>query len=89
MYFFELVTLEPIAGFHEYYYFTGIGAHCPHSLKLDNNYPDKLRLLIEDREETPFRLNCIDLSTYLYRKYIKKGGRFLFGERVDWEKEEL
>ena len=89
MYFFELVTLEPICGFHEYYYFMAFGKHCPRSTKLDNHYPDKLRMLIEDREETPFTLNCIDVFTYIYRKYIKRRGRFLWGERVNWEKEEL
>lgn len=89
MYFFEFVTLEPICGFHEYYYFMTFGKRCPRSTKLDNHYPDKLRILVEDREETPFTLNCIDVFTYIYRKYIKKRGRFLWGERVNWEKEEL
>lgn len=89
MYFFELVTLEPICGFHEYYYFMAFGKCCPRSTKLDNHYPNKLRMLIEDREETPFTLNCIDFFTYIYRKYIKQRGRFLWGERVNWEKEEL
>ena len=89
MYFFELVTLEPICGFHEYYYFMAFGKRCPRSIKLDNHYPNKLRMLIEDREETPFTLNCIDFFTYIYRKYIKQRGRFLWGERVNWEKEEL
>ena len=88
MYFFQLVTLEPICGFHEYYFFTGFGKRCPRSLKLDNKYPTKLRLLIEDREETPFTLECIDFFTYIYRKYIKKRGSFLWGERVNWEKED-
>ena len=89
MYFFQLVTLEPICGFHEYYFFMAFGSRCPRSTKLDNKYPDKLRLLIEDREETPFTLECIDFFTYIYRKYIKRRGRFLWGERVNWEKEEL
>ena len=89
MYFFQLITLEPIGGFYEYYFFTAFGKRCPRSTKLDNNYPDKLRLLIEDREETPFTLECIDFFTYVYRKYIKRRGRFLWGERVNWEKEEL
>lgn len=89
MYFFQLVTLEPVCGFHKYYYFIATGARYPRSTKLDNNYPDKLRLLIEDGEETPFTLECIDFFTYIYRKYIKHPGRFLWGERVNWEKEEL
>ena len=89
MYFFQLVTLEPICGFHEYYFFAAFGKRCPRSTKLDNKYPDKLRILIEDREETPFTLECIDFFTYIYRKYIKKRGSFLWGERVNWEKEEL
>jgi hypothetical protein len=87
MYFFQLVTLEPICGFHKYYYFMATGGRCPRFIKLDSNYPDKLRLLVEDREETPLTLECIDFFTYLYRKYIKKC--FLWGERVNWEKEEL
>ncbi len=89
MYFFQLVTLDPTCGSHKYYYFMPTGAHCPRSLKLDNNYPDKLRLLIEDREETPFTLECIDFFTYFYRKHIKQRESFSFGERVNWEKEEL
>ena len=89
MYFFQLVTLEPFCGFHKYYYFMATGTHCPRSTKLDNNYPDKLRLLIENREETPFTLECISFFTYIYRKYIKRHEYFPFGERVSWEKKEL
>lgn len=89
MYFFQLVTLESICESYRYYYFMAVGACCPRSLKLDNNYPDKLRLLIGDREETPFTLERIGFFTYIYRKYIKRHGRFPWGERVEWEKEEL
>ena len=89
MYFFEFVTLEPIAGFHKYYYFAAAGTRCPRSIKLDNNYPDKIRLLVDDREETPFRLNCLSFPVYIFRKYIKKPGSFSFGYRIDWEKEEF
>ena len=88
MYFFQLVTLEPVCGFHKYYFFTA-GKHCLHSFKLDNNYPDKLRLLIEDGEEIPVTLECINFFTYIYRKYIKRNGCFSLGYRVNWEKEEL
>lgn len=89
MYFFQLVTLEPVCGFHRYYFFTAFGKHCPRSIKLDNSYPDKLRLLIEDGEEIPFTLECISFFAYIYRKYIKQRGHFSFGYRVNWEKEEL
>ena len=89
MYFLQLVTLEPIGGFHEYYFFAAFSKRCPRSTKLDNSYPAKLRALIEDRDETPFTLECIGFFTYIYRKYIKHGGCFTFGERVNWEKEEL
>lgn len=88
MYFFEFVTLEPICGNHHYYYFTSTGARCPQSAELNNQYPDKLRLLVEDREEIPFTLHCIDFFTYIYRKYVNSVYRPL-GCRVDWEKEEL
>ena len=89
MYFFQFVTLEPVCGFHKYYFFMATGACCPRSIKLDNNYPDKLRLLVEDGEEIPFTLECISFFTYIYRKYIKKRESFSFGYRVNWEKEEL
>lgn len=89
MYFFQFVTLEPVDGFHKYYFFVGFDKRtCPRSTKLDNHYPTKLRLLVEDREETPFTLECIGFFTYIYRKYIKRQGSFLWGERVNWEKEE-
>ena len=60
MYFFELVTLEPICGYSCYYYFATGKHNAPRSLEMTNKYSDKLRLLIEDREETPIILECID-----------------------------
>lgn len=89
MYFFELVTLEPICGYSCYYYFATGTHNAPRSLKMTNKYPDGLRLLIEDREETPVALECIDFFTYIYRKFIKNKHAFMFGYRVNWEKEEL
>ena len=90
MYFFQLITLEPIrGGSYRYYFFVGFGKHCPRSEKLDNKYPNKLKLLIEDRNEIPFSLHCISFFTYIYRKYIKRRGCFWDGERINWEKEEL
>lgn len=88
MYFFELIALEPVCGNHHYYYFAAPAARCPRSVKSSNQYPDKLRTLIEDREEVPFVLNCIDFFTYIYRKYVNSAYR-PFGCRINWEKEKL
>ena len=89
MYFFELITVEPICNYSCYYYFATGTHNAPRSLEMTNAYPDGLRLLIEDREETPVTLECIDFFTYIYRKYIKQRGHFRYGERINWEKEEL
>ncbi len=89
MYFFELVTVEPICNYSCYYYFATGRHNAPRSLEMTNKYPDELRLLIEDREETPIILECIDFFTYIYRKFIKNKHSYLFGYRVNWEKEEL
>ena len=87
--FFELVTFEPVCGFYHYYYFYPVGACHPRSLKLDSNYPAKLRILIEDRDETPISLIRISFFQYIYNKYLRKAGAFHCGNRINWEKEEL
>lgn len=89
MYFFELITVEPICGYSCYYYFVTSTHSVPQSLEMTNKYPDELRLLIEDHEEVPIILHQLNLYQYLYRKFIKNKYGFMFGYRVNWEKEEL
>ena len=89
MYFFELITLEPICNYSCYYYFATNTYCAPRSLEMTNKYPDGLRLLIEDHEEVPVSLHRLSFHQYLYRKFIKNKYSFMFGYRVNWEKEEL
>lgn len=87
--FFELVTIEPVCGFYHYYYFYPVGACYPRSLILNHNYPAKLRILIEDKDETPVSLTRISFFRYIYNKYLRKASAFHCGNRINWEKEEL
>lgn len=88
--FFELVTIEPVCGLCHYYYFYPIEACHPKSLKFGGSCPDKLRMLIEDRNETPLYLTRISFFQYIKNKYLRKAtSRFYYGKRINWEKEEL
>ena len=82
---YELITIEPINGFNHYYYFHTW--QTVRSCKIQKPMPDKMRLLILDREETPISVKLIMPWTYFYRKYIKK--YFAFGEKIKWEKEKI
>lgn len=86
--FFELITEEPIFEYLHYYYFVRPKQSSPCSIKQFNKYPYKLWQLIRYREEEPFTLTRISFFKYVHKKYIKKSWQFLFGYRINWEKEE-
>lgn len=84
---YELQTIEPISGFTNYYYFTSWQTirNCK---ELTNAYPDTIRLLVVDREETPVSIRFINNPVeYIYKKYIKHPLSFPFGSRINWKKE--
>lgn len=81
-YFFELKTLDQFS-FGQYYYF--VNCKAIHNLNT-TNFPQKIRLLIEDREESPVSIRPINLFSYIWRKYLKRNYK---GFRVDWEKEKI
>lgn len=80
---YELKTIEPLTGIMKYYYF--YTWRTVRTCKLQKPIPDKMRILIEDREEELIEINLLNPITYFYRKYIKV--YFTGGERVNWEKE--
>ncbi|MDY5068253.1 MAG: hypothetical protein SPE58_05880 [Lactobacillus johnsonii] len=86
--FYELECVDRF-GFSTYYYFY---SHCAISnLKTALNRgraPDAMRIVVDDREETPIKIRVIhNIFEYIYKKYFKKAGTFRMGYRVDWEKE--
>ena len=89
MYFYEMIIIEPICGWNEYcYFFTD--KHFPvRSKKNCKPIPDKLRILIEDRECWISEIKVINVFQYFYRKYFKKKASFLFGYRYNWEREKI
>ena len=88
--FYELKCFDAF-GFVVYYYF--YSSRAPRSPKavLNKGYaPEKMRLLIEDREDEPFAIRFVhNPFEYFYLKYFKRIGTFLWGYRLNWEKEEL
>lgn len=82
---YELITIEPINEFNHYYYF--YTWQTVRSCKIQKPMPDKMRLLILDREETPISVRLIWPWTYIYRKYFKQN--FAYGRRIKWEKEKI
>ena len=85
---YELITMEPVSGYYHYYYFCTWG-QAVRSTKMQRPIPEKIRLLVDDRYETPIRITILSPLQYLYRKYLKKGWTFSWGYRIHWEKEEL
>ncbi len=89
--FYELQCVDSF-GFPVYYYF-----YSPRTIRnpkgaLKRGYaPDKLRILVDDREDTPCGVRFVhNPFEYFYLKYFKKAGTFKFsGFRVNWEKEDL
>lgn len=77
-------------GFTVYYYFYSPRAIRNLKSALKNGYaPDKMRLVVEDRDDCPCEIRIINNPLeYFYLKYFKKAGTFRFsGYRVNWEKE--
>ena len=89
--FYELKCVDSF-GFTAYYYFYSPRAIRNPNSALKNGYAcDKMRLVVDDREDSPCEIRFIhNPFEYLYLKYFKKAGTFRFGGyRVNWEKEEL
>ena len=89
--FYELECIDAF-GFPVYYYF-----YSPRTIRnpkgaLKYGYaPDKVRLLVDDREDFPCGIRFVhNPFEYIYLKYFKRAGTFKgCGYRLDWEKEEL
>lgn len=86
--FYELKCMNEM-GFYTYYYFY---SPCViHNFKTALNCgcaPDAMRIVVDDREESPIEIRFIhNVFEYIYKKYFKKAGTFRLGYRVDWEKE--
>lgn len=89
--FYELQCVDSF-GFPVYYYFYSSRAiRNPKSALKRGCAPDKLRILVDDREDTPCGIRFVhNPFEYIYLKYFKKAGTFRFGGyRLNWEKEEL
>lgn len=89
--FYELKCIDAF-DFPVYYYFYSPRAIRNPKGALKSGYaPDKLRLLVDDREDSPCGIRFIhNPFEYIYLKYFKKAGTFKFGGyRLNWEKEEL
>lgn len=86
--FYELKCIDWM-GFYTYYYFYSPRAICNPKMALNRGYAsDAMRLVIDDREESPIEIRFIyNIFEYIYKKHFKKAGTFRLGYRVDWEKE--
>jgi len=73
----------------EYYYFSC--GRTPRNPKtaLSNGYADdKMRLVCDDRNVTPFEIRLVNPVEYVMKKYINDWScGFSGGYRVDWEKD--
>lgn len=89
--FYELKCIDTF-DFPVYYYFYSPRAiRNPKGALKSGCAPDKLRLLVIDRDDSPCEIRFMhNPFEYIYLKYFKKAGTFRFGGyRLDWEKEEL
>lgn len=86
--FYELKTID-FQGFYNYYYFYSPRAiRNPKSALNSGCAPDGVRLLVDDRNETPVTIRFMhNIFEYFYLKYFKKAGTFHLGWRCNWEKE--
>ena len=86
--FYELTCVD-FQGFFTYYYFYSPRTIRNLKVALNNGYaPDRVRLIIDDGEESPVTIRFMhNIFEYIYLKYFKKRRTFIFGYRVDWEKE--
>lgn len=86
--FYELKGKDKL-GFYTYYYFYSPRTPRNPKTALQRGYaPDALRIVIDDRYESPIEIRFMhNIFEYIYKKYFKKAGTFRLGYRVDWEKE--
>ena len=85
--FYELKCMDRM-GFYTYYYFYSPRAIRNPKMALNRGYaPDAMRLVVDDREETPIKIRFMhNIFEYIYKKYFKTA-TFRLGYRVDWGKE--
>ena len=87
-YFYEIITLERDLGYQQAYYVYTIFPI--QNLTNTSPIPDKVRLIIEDREERIIRINRLSFWKWIYLKYIHHNWIHpMYCFRVDWEKEEI
>jgi len=86
--FYELKCMDGM-GFYTYYYFYSPRAIRNPKMALNRGYvSDAMRLVVDDREESPIEIRFMhNIFEYIYKKYFKKAGTFRLGYRVNWEKE--
>ena len=89
MYYYEIITsgFDANLGWENAYF---VSTNTPiHNNNNQSPIPDKVRILIEDREETIIEIRRLNLVKYLYLKY--KPNNFVKYDtiRVCWEKEAL
>lgn len=85
---YELITIEPTCGYYHYYYFT-TWRTVRNPKRLAEPIPEKIRILIEDRDERLIDTKLINPFQYFHKKFIKKRVLFHCGQRINWEKEEI
>jgi len=87
MYFYEVKCIEPICGWNVYFL---VMTNQPiRSKKNVKPLPDKLRILIEDRDYWISEIKIINVFQYIWRKYLRPKSNFYLGYRCDWELEEI
>lgn len=81
-----LYTHDTISQWDNAYYFTTYKSI--NDLEMTSSFPDALRLLVEDREETPYKLESISNPfVYLWKKYSRKNKKINWHTcRCDWWK---
>lgn len=86
--YYELKTIDS-QGFYNYYYFYSLREICDFKSALNRGCaPDAIRLLVDDKYETPVSIRLVhNIFEYIYLKYFKKAGTFHLGYRSNWEKE--
>lgn len=86
---YEIKALDWTGQWYEYYYCLCRSTLDSVQMAKTNAIPDKCRLVMDDRDAMPVEVNRISLIKYIYRKYFKKGHKFHFGYKVNWEKEKI
>lgn len=86
--FYELTCIDKMDFFTYYYFYSPRAIRNPKTALNHGYAPDAMRLVVDDREESPVVIRPMhNIFEYIYKKYFKKAGTFTFGYRVDWEKE--